>query len=207
MTAKSRRDRRPPVKHTDRPGAAPLAADGAVALEAAEAADTTPVSRRIGLAYRRLLPWVDVDALEANNVIVRAWAMMEDAFNLHLAQFKLNRSRYMVLRVIYFSEDRRVPLSLISRGLYVTSANVTQVMQRLERDGWVRRVTSSEDRRVVYAEFTPEGEAQFEEIMPSTVSFLQSFWDGFSPDEIRQTRDVLYRYQQNLAERLEKPGD
>ena len=52
----------------------------------------------------------------------------------------------------------------LSRVLYMSPANVTGIVDRLERDGWVKRVRSTTDRRIALVELTENGTGMSEQI-------------------------------------------
>ena len=59
-----------------------------------------------------------------------------------------------------------VPLKIISQELMVTGANITCVMDNLEKESLVQRVFSKEDRRVILAELTKKGETKINKLLP-----------------------------------------
>jgi DNA-binding MarR family transcriptional regulator len=52
-------------------------------------------------------------------------------------------------------------MSALSRALLVSNGNVTQLVQKLARDGLVRLTTSPADRRASIVRLTPKGRAEF----------------------------------------------
>src|ERR1700694_654288 len=50
-----------------------------------------------------------------------------------------------------------VPLRVLSKGLHCVPSNMTQLMDRLEAEGLVRRLADPSDRRIVRAELTKLG--------------------------------------------------
>jgi DNA-binding MarR family transcriptional regulator len=62
------------------------------------------------------------------------------------------------LSALNFIGSPDATLGDIARNLNVTPAVVTGLVDRLERRGYVRRVSSQHDRRRVHIELTPEGE-------------------------------------------------
>jgi DNA-binding MarR family transcriptional regulator len=50
-----------------------------------------------------------------------------------------------------------VPLRVLSKGLHCVPSNMTQLMDRLEAEGLVRRLADPADRRIVRAELTKLG--------------------------------------------------
>jgi DNA-binding MarR family transcriptional regulator len=61
--------------------------------------------------------------------------------------------------VLHFLADAKQPLPLsdLAARQHCVRSNITQLMDRLEKDGLVRRRTDPDDRRSVLAELTPAG--------------------------------------------------
>lgn len=66
-------------------------------------------------------------------------------------------STYEVLIRLGRSPERRLRQVELSRQLSLTTGGVTRMIDRLERDGLVRRVASPTDRRASYAQLTDAG--------------------------------------------------
>jgi len=64
------------------------------------------------------------------------------------------------LAVLHFLADANeaLPLSDLAARQHCVRSNITQLMDRLEKDGLVRRRADPQDRRSVLAELTPAGE-------------------------------------------------
>jgi DNA-binding MarR family transcriptional regulator len=82
-------------------------------------------------------------------------AKVEDA----LERAGLSSPKYTVLSALTAAST---PLSLseLAGELSCVRSNITQLVDRLEADGLVRRVHCPEDRRLVRAEITPEGRSR-----------------------------------------------
>ena len=74
-----------------------------------------------------------------------------------LRPFDLTFARYEVLMLLLFSRAGRLPLGKIGERLQVHAASVTNAIDRLERQGLVRRVPNPRDGRGTLAELTPAG--------------------------------------------------
>jgi DNA-binding MarR family transcriptional regulator len=63
------------------------------------------------------------------------------------------------LAVLHFLADAKKPLPLsdLAARQHCVRSNITQLMDRLEKDGLVRRRADPDDRRSVLAELTPAG--------------------------------------------------
>ena len=64
------------------------------------------------------------------------------------------------LAVLHFLADANeaLPLSDLAARQHCVRSNITQLVDRLEKDGLVRRRPDPEDRRSVLAELTPAGQ-------------------------------------------------
>jgi len=79
-------------------------------------------------------------------------ARLED----RLAPLSLSLAKLGVLRVLA-EGDEALPLSELAGKLGCVRSNMTQLIDRLEKDGWVRRAADADDRRVQRATLTPAG--------------------------------------------------
>lgn len=74
-----------------------------------------------------------------------------------LRPFGLTFARYEVLMLLLFSRTGALPLGKVGARLQVHPASVTNAVDRLEADGFVRRVPHPSDGRTTLAELTPAG--------------------------------------------------
>ena len=74
-----------------------------------------------------------------------------------LQSFGLTFARYEVLMLLEFTRKGYLPLGKIGERLQVHPASVTNVVQRLTDDGFVRRIPNPDDGRSTLAAITPEG--------------------------------------------------
>lgn len=110
--------------------------------------------------------------------------------------------RYQLLRILYFTPEHRLTQVEVAGEMQVTSANVTFLVDGLEKDSLVRRVPSLTDRRTVYVELTPTGLTSAERIVPSLARFMAAMAEDFSDAEKRQLAHLLDRVRRN-AERFQ----
>lgn len=101
--------------------------------------------------------WRAIDAMSAATSITRAHQLVIGRINEALAPFDLTFSRFEALALLHFSRRGSLPLGKMGNRLMVHPTSVTNAIDRLERDGLVRRVPHADDRRTVLAEITEEG--------------------------------------------------
>jgi DNA-binding MarR family transcriptional regulator len=97
------------------------------------------------------------DGMAVLTSVMRVQQIMLATVEERLRPLGLTFSRYEVLMLLLFSSRRSLPVGKIGERLQVHAASVTNAVQRLEADGFVRRVANPEDGRGVLAELTPAG--------------------------------------------------
>lgn len=89
--------------------------------------------------------------------IMRVQQLLIAELNALLKPLDLTFPRYEALMLLEFSRRGSLPLGKIGERLQVHRTSVTNIVDQLERSGFVRRVPHDEDRRAVLAEITPAG--------------------------------------------------
>ena len=104
--------------------------------------------------------WADAaDGMAAVTSVMRAQQVMLARVDEVLRPYGLTFARYEVLMLLLFSRAGALPLSKIGSRLQVHPASVTNVVDRLEAQGLVRRTPHPSDRRATLAAVTDEGRA------------------------------------------------
>lgn len=145
--------------------------------------------------YRAELPWADPDTIEVNLSIFRANRVMGTSLAKHLEAegLGITRARYTVLRTLYFAQGNRMPQNEIGREMGVSKTNITNLIDGLERDGLVVRMTNPVDRRVTYAQLTPAGVDLCRDLLPAMTRWMTNVLRDFTPEERLQLKDFMSR--------------
>ncbi|MGH9245674.1 MAG: MarR family winged helix-turn-helix transcriptional regulator [Acidimicrobiales bacterium] len=101
--------------------------------------------------------WDEGRAMAAATSVMRAQQLVLAEVDRALRPFGLTFARYEVLVLLLFSRRGSLPMGKMGSRLMVHPTSVTSIVDRLERDGLVRRVAHPGDRRIVLAELTPAG--------------------------------------------------
>ncbi len=100
--------------------------------------------------------------------------------------------RFDVMAALYRRREG-VTMSELSRMLLVSNGNATTVVDRLEKDGLVRRTPSETDRRTVFVALTPEGWQQFEGLAAQHEAEVSRVFGGLSETDLDVLTDILKR--------------
>jgi DNA-binding MarR family transcriptional regulator len=93
-------------------------------------------------------------------------------------------------------------MSEISRKLLVTSGNVTGLIDRLERGGYVVRRPSPSDRRVQYVELSEKGRQEFAAMAKAHEQWLAELFADFPEEDVAQLSELLGRAKSQLRTRV-----
>lgn len=105
----------------------------------------------------------------------------------------LTTPQFGVLEILY--KRGPVPLKKISEEMMVTGANITCVVDNLEKEGFVKRIPSKEDRRVIHADLTPQGKAKVESILPAYAESMAGILSALSEHEQKELTKLLGKVQ------------
>jgi DNA-binding MarR family transcriptional regulator len=97
------------------------------------------------------------DAMAAATSIMRAQQVVLAAVDGALRPYGLTFARYEGLVLLLFSRRGVLPLSTMGRRLMIHPTSVTNIINRLEAQGLVRRAPHPTDGRTTLAELTREG--------------------------------------------------
>lgn len=108
----------------------------------------------------------------------------------------LTTATYNVLRILRGAGGDGLACNEIGARLIHRVPDVTRLLDRMERDGWVRRARSSEDRRVVRTELTPAGRKAVDELDRPVMDLHAGQFAEFSVREIEALEGALERLAQ-----------
>lgn len=119
------------------------------------------------MPYARLFPGLFDPVATRALFALRALAQrIDDDYNTWLATYGLTATKLNYLAVLYATPGNALPLSELSQYIHASNANVTVIINALERSGLVKRKVNPNDRRSVMAVLQPKGRALIERVFP-----------------------------------------
>ena len=111
-----------------------------------------------------------------------------------------NGAQGRILYVLWQQDG--VPIKTVSDtcGLAITS--LTTMLERMERQGLIRRASDSRDKRKTLLFLTDKARALRADYDAVSDQMGALYYKGFTEDEIRQFEEYLQRIQRNLEEKL-----
>ncbi|MFJ7950921.1 MarR family winged helix-turn-helix transcriptional regulator [Lysinibacillus sp. NPDC096418] len=114
-------------------------------------------------------------------VLSRAHKAINETTNQFFQENGVNPTEFAVLELLY--HKGRQPLQQIGNKILLASGSITYVIDKLEKRGYLLRVSCPSDRRVTYAEITEEGEAFMAEVFPRHEQHLHGLLSTLTNEE------------------------
>jgi DNA-binding MarR family transcriptional regulator len=149
-----------------------------------------PIRRAAELWRARWGPKSHDLAMASATSVMRVQQLLLARFDATVGRHGLTFARYEALVLLQFSRKGSLPLGKMGERLMIHPTSVTNIVDRLEAQGFIRRVAHPTDRRTTLAEITDEGREVVEEATRAVteVSFAM---DGLSERETEQLIRLL----------------
>jgi DNA-binding MarR family transcriptional regulator len=130
---------------------------------------------------------LDEEELAAWRGMLRAHAELVRTLDAELArEHDLPLSSYEVLLYLNDSDDGRMRMSELADSVLLSRSGLTRLVDRLERQGLLKRERCTSDARGLFAEITPEGRSAFAAARQTHLDGVRRlFLERFSRDELR----------------------
>lgn len=130
------------------------------------------------------------ELMVATTSLVRARQLAMARVDSALEPLCLTYARLEALAVLYFSSKGELPLGKIGQRLMIHATSVTQLIDRLEKDGLVERLPHPSDRRGVLARITPTGRARTKEAIDTVIDVKFGLAE-LTTKEANQLNDII----------------
>jgi DNA-binding MarR family transcriptional regulator len=120
-------------------------------------------------------------------------------------RFDISLARFDYMAQLYRYREG-LKMRVLSRYLMVTGGNVTGLTDDLERDGFVVREASPDDRRAWIVRLTPKGRRSFEAMAQEHEGWILELFSGLEPKVVQQLHAHLGALRVHLV-RNEQRGE
>jgi DNA-binding MarR family transcriptional regulator len=148
-----------------------------------------PIMRAAQLWDERIGP---ARTMAAVTSVMRVQQILLSAVDGALRPHGLTFARYEALVLLTFSRKGQLPMRVMGERLQLHPTSVTNIVDRLQADGLVRRVPHPTDRRATLVEITDAGTALLEKATDA-VTRIRFGLEGLTPEEETQLTELLGR--------------
>lgn len=150
--------------------------------------------------------WREGAAMAAATSVMRAQQIVLARVDGALRELGLNFARYEVLVLLHFSRRGALPLGKMGDRLMIHPTSVTNLVDRLESAGLVRRVPHPGDGRATLAELTPAGRRLVEEATQRVTGVALGL-TGLGERELDQLTTLLRKLRLDAGDFTAENGD
>ena len=131
------------------------------------------------------------------SLLLEIGRLHREAFKRRARHLKLTQSQTMAMA--WISKQPGITQSGLAEKLEVHPVTVTQLVDRLQRAGWVRRETHADDRRAFCLYTTDKAEPILDELWKIAAEARAHALRGLSAAEQQQLDALLLRIKSNLV--------
>ena len=142
--------------------------------------------------------------------VLRTCGLLRQVQEPYFARFGISRSQWGILRVLQREElggNLELSLKTVSERMLIQPPSVTGVVDRLERQGLVRRNPSATDMRVRHLSLTPRGRDLIARVLEGHPERIRSLFAPFSPAEQQALLELLEKLENHLKSLAEPPPE
>lgn len=137
--------------------------------------------------------WVDTLSGKLIVHMAATFGLLETAYNQFFSRWGLSQTKANALLLLY--KNQSMALWKLGEEMLVTRANITGLMDRLEKSGLVTREINPSDRRSLTAQLTPKGKKIVEEMIPLLKDFTEELMNPFTEAEKGLVINLLQKIQ------------
>lgn len=147
------------------------------------------------LDTKKLSLWV---RLIANSNIVE-----KEVRNLFRAEFGVTLPRFDLMAALD-RESGGLTMGELSKKLLVSNGNVTGIVERLQKEGLVKRWVLPTDRRIYSVGLTPQGRTEFKRMADRHKQWIAEIFGEANDEELTQMIQTMDRMRDILRDRKAK---
>ncbi len=142
------------------------------------------------------------------HAFLRSLGLLRQAQEPYFARFGISPSQWGILRVLQRAElagEMDLPLKEVSKRLLIQPPSVTGVVDRMERQGFVKRISSKTDLRVRHLSLTPQGRALMSTVLKGHADRIQLLFASLRIEEQETMLSLLTRMEAHLTTLVSVP--
>jgi DNA-binding MarR family transcriptional regulator len=129
---------------------------------------------------------VDDERITAIGMLSEVYSGLMGRFSAQIAEHGLALIEFEVLIRLSRSPEGQLRMTDLSTQTSLTTSGVTRVVDRLERDGLVRRTACPSDRRSSYTVITAAGRDRLAAVLPGHLELIdRSFTGLLTPEQLQ----------------------
>lgn len=143
--------------------------------------------------------------------LLRTFGLVRQVMDAYFARRGISASQWAILRVLQRAEtngESGLRLTDLGARLLIQPPSVTGVVDRLERQGLLRRVVSRKDLRARQVSLTPKGRDLVRTVLTAGhAAQIESLFAALEPQEFGRFADLLKKLEAHLGRLAQEPAE
>lgn len=133
--------------------------------------------------------------------VAAMYALFERVISNYLRAYNLTPAKFNALMIIkHMGKDKGLRQIEIGRRLIVTASNITHLIDKLERQGYVERLSLKGDRRVNLIKISQSGSDLLDRAWPGYQQKIQQLANHLPHAELKQINQLFDKWSEKLNE-------
>lgn len=134
--------------------------------------------------------------------LARVYSHIEKEISHQLRPFNLTPAKFNAMMVIkHIGKEGGLSQIDIGRRLIVTASNMTRLLDKLDKEGYIERLTRKGDRRVHLIKISEKGSDILDEVWPGYYRKITAIANLLGKDDLKQVSSLLRQWCERLGER------
>lgn len=133
--------------------------------------------------------------------LVRTWQIINRYLELELRKQESSPIRFAIMNALYRHGGQMTPTE-ISEWVFRSKNSITSVINTLEREGFVRREPSKNDRRSVTVVITDKGWGKTNKITPIAQEMSREILSCLDKEQLDTLRATLRAVRENVLTKI-----
>jgi len=152
----------------------------------------------LATALKQNKPFVSLEQ-EVYLSILRTASELSHAVDQFFRPFDITPSQYNVLRILQGAGTDGLCRNEISERMVTATPDMTRLLDRMEKAGWVTRERAEEDRRQVSTHITKSGMELLARLEKPTGDFVMSLFTGATTRDLKTVLKVNDQIRTKLS--------
>ncbi|MBY0412752.1 MAG: MarR family transcriptional regulator [Bdellovibrionales bacterium] len=160
-----------------------------------------PVYQELNASY----PQVSTEAMETILQFCKISALINTRREAIFAEHGLTSGRFHLLMLLKRQEPfHALSPSELAKRTGVTRGTMTQFIDAIEKDGFVKRVEDPKDRRGMLVSLTEAGEVRLKEVLPTHINRMEQYTRVLNSEERKMMIQIMTKMASTFSEPVEK---
>ena len=132
--------------------------------------------------------------------VARTFNLVEKVISDNLRPHNLTPAKFNAMMVIkHKGRNKGISQIEVGRHLVVTASNMTRLMDKLDKEGFIERLNLEGDRRVNLVKISKKGSDLLDQLWPGYYKKIQELAKLLNHDELSQLTHVLEKWCAKLS--------